>query len=188
MRRINDLVHMRPLARPDIPGRVAVLADPLVRRNISGLFALYDDRELTRFFVDIVDGHHPSRMEFVLCKKDGKVIGYTYLLGIDQPNRRCEIAMIILPEYRFGYGLAATVKTYDYAFGVLNIRCVLNEVHAENVMMANRDVHTTRAQAVGINAHFTEGRLGENYLWTETPESFHRHFGRYLSSDSEDES
>jgi hypothetical protein len=185
MRTLTDAVTLRHLGKQDIPRRIEALSDPMVHRNISGLPQLYDEGALTHYFMDIVEGRNPTRIEFVLSKHDGTVVGYTYLLGVDLPNRTCEIGMITLPRFRFGFGLVAMVKTYEYAFGVLNMRSVLNEVYDGNSMMSTSDLVTRRAQVTATAGQFTDGQVRDSYFWTETRTDFPVHFGRYLQARAE---
>ncbi len=185
MRKLTDALLLRHLTEPDIPGRILVLNDLQVRRNISSLPVLYDQDALAGYFLDIVRGHNPSRIEFVLTKKDGTVTGYTYLLDVDHRGRICEIGLITVPRYRFGYGLVALLKTYEYAFGVLNMRSVLNEVYAGNGMMSNERTVIRRAQATAVAGQFTEGEIRDSHFWTETRHEFPRRFGDYLQAKPE---
>ncbi|MFS8098609.1 GNAT family N-acetyltransferase [Lentzea alba] len=180
-RSLIDLLELRHLKHSDIPGRVAAMADAEVRRNISSLPALYDEGALTAYFTDVVEGRNPHRIELVLTRPDGETVAYNYLLGVDWANRTCEIGMITLPSYRFGFGLIAMLKTYEHAFGTLNMRSVLNEVYSGNEMMSTGATITDRAQVVASSAQFTEGQIRDTYFWTETRAEFPVRFGRYFA-------
>lgn len=185
MRSVNDFIALRRLARDDIPRRIDAMLDPAVLRNISTMPVLCDRKLLEKFFVDIVEGRNGSRTEFVVENTSGVVVGYSYLLGIDLPARVCEIGLAIEPRFRFGYGFGAMIKTYEYAFGVLNMRSVLNEVYDVNTMMSSGSTTAGRAQVTAVNAHLTDGELGDNYFWTETRTDFTTRFSRYLGSRPE---
>jgi RimJ/RimL family protein N-acetyltransferase len=185
MRRLTDALTLRHLAEPDIPERIQALRDPQVRRNISSLFALIDQGMLTKYFLDIVQGLDNSRLEFVLSKKDGTTVGYSYLRGMDLPGRTGRMGMIILPRYRFGYGLVAMLKTYEYAFGVLNMRGVTTEVYVDNRMMSTAETVTSRAQVTATATQFSEGEIHDSHFWIETRTEFPVRFGRYLQTRPE---
>jgi RimJ/RimL family protein N-acetyltransferase len=174
MRRLRDHATLRHLREGDIPGRVAVLSDIQVRRNITSQTALMSEAELTRFFLDIVRGNNPSRIEFVLTGPDGDVLAYTYLEEIDYFNQTCEIGLIVLPEYRYGAGYLATLMTYQHAFAVLNMRSVLNQVFASNEMMVSVKWRESTGAVLSPRSNFTEGVIRDTYSWTEIREEFRR--------------
>ncbi|WP_405594718.1 GNAT family N-acetyltransferase [Streptomyces sp. NBC_01092] len=173
---MGDLAILRHLRESDIPGRIAALGDSQVRRNITNQPALVSEASLTQFFLDIVHGKNPTRIEFVVAKPDGTVLGYTYLMGFDYLNLTCEIAMLVLPRYRFGMGYAAMLLTYEHAFGVLNMRSVLNQVYASNEMMCSVKWRAASGAALSADSDFTEGKLRATYSWNQTREDFLRKY------------
>jgi hypothetical protein len=179
-----SLLELRHLRLSDIAGRVAVLMDPHVRKNISSVPALCDDAALTAYFTDIVEGRNPNRVEFVLTKPDSTVVAYDWLHKVDWPSRTCEIGMITIPRFRFGYGLIAMLKTYEFAFGTLNMRSVLNEVHDDNEMMTTTETMAGRAQLVAVQGQFTEGHIRNSIFWTETWAELLTRYGRFLAPAS----
>lgn len=180
-RRLLDLLTMRPLTVEDLPGRVNMMNDPQVLRNITSLPALYDDERLTAYFTELIGRTVPDRLEFVLTRPDGPVVAYTYLMGIDWPNRTCEIGMATVPCYRFGFGLVALLKTYEHAFGTLNMRSVMNEVYDGNQMMTGTDDLARRAEVRSSDAQFTNGQVRDTFVWTQTQADYPRYFGQFLN-------
>ncbi|MFD4635857.1 GNAT family N-acetyltransferase [Lentzea sp. NPDC058436] len=172
-----DLVRIRHLRQPDIPGRVAAMSEPKARENIGSLPALYNASEKTAFFTGLVEGQDPERVELVVTKRDSTTVAYSQLSDIDWTHGTCEIVVLALPEFRFGFGLLALLKTYDFAFGTLNLRSVLNDVNDGNRMMSSREVLLGKAQVIMPNAHFTEGRVRDSFQWTETRAEIAARFG-----------
>lgn len=172
MRRLRDHATLRHLREGDIPGRIAALSDSQVRRNITSQPTLMPEAELTRFFLGIVRGSNPFRIEFVLAGPDREVFAYTCLDEIDHVNQTCEIGLIVLPEYRYGAGYLATLMTYQHAFAVLNMRSVLNQVFASNEMMVSVEWRNSTGAVLSPRSNFTEGTVRDTYSWTELREEF----------------
>ncbi|HID39538.1 MAG TPA: N-acetyltransferase [Calditrichaeota bacterium] len=103
---------------PDDPELKSLLQDEVALKNLS------ETRQYSAAM--------PDRFVFRI-ERDGKLIGEVSLQTIRWFNRKAEISIIFLPEYR-GKGLGAKVlkEVIDYAFNRMNLHRLEAEIYEYN--------------------------------------------------------
>lgn len=115
------MIDLRDLTIDDLDALVRWRNDPAVNRYLSD--RLKTGEEAKAWF-DKTKADPKVWLKAVTA--DGELVGYAAVEGIDEKNRKCELAMVIGKAERWGKGIGAYVlrTMLEYAFETLHMHRV----------------------------------------------------------------
>jgi len=127
----GEKIILRPMAWDDTERIICWRNRDFVRKNFiyQKPFTVEGHREWIRTMIDT-----GKAAQFIICEKDGRPIGSTYLRDIDYETRKAEYGIFIGEKDALGkgYGTEAAIHMAEYAFCVLKLHKVFLRLLADN--------------------------------------------------------
>lgn len=129
---VGDRVVLRPVTEDDVPGLLALLADPEGNRLTATRDLDLSEEAARRWYGS--RGEQDDRIDLAVVERaTDEYAGEVVLNDLDRANRSCGFRIGLLPAFRDrGLGSEATRLVVDYALDVLGLHRVELEVFAFN--------------------------------------------------------
>jgi RimJ/RimL family protein N-acetyltransferase len=155
-------VRLRWLIKADVPGLFAIFGDPEVTRYWG--FAVLPDQAAADGLLAAIHGHFRAStlFQWAVEAADGQLVGTCTLAGLDRANRRAELGFALGRAFwGRGYMAAALPAVLAFAFGRLGLHRVFADADPRNA---------PSIRALERLGFVREGVLREHYLVQGEPQ------------------
>lgn len=157
------------LEENDVNGRMELLYDYHVQKNLNHLSMLYDETQIKEIHLQSIFHQQDSKRHYIIKTHSEKIVGYCWITAIDWLNSSCELSISILPKYRIGYGYLALIEMYEYLYKNLNIKTIINQILEGNELLRSETSIIDFALKSEYDS-YTSGMYRSSYIWTQTLE------------------
>ena len=176
-------LSVRPYTEADIPFRYALLQDQAAETNLQPILKIITKDE----FFEAERAHLAqgcvSRPTFVVQTAHGKAVAVAWVSPIDWQHRFGDVALIVAPRYRVGYGSLVVIAVQQLLFEEYNLEVAVSQVYSGNSMMQNGNAVLQRRQVTLVDEIWQGGEFWSAYLWTTTRAQFEQEWGRVFARD-----
>ena len=174
---------VRPYTEADIPFRYSLLSDEAAETNLQPILKIITmDEFLESERAHLASGCE-SRPTFVVQTAQGKRIAVAWVSPIDLQHRFGDVALIVAPQYRVGYGTLVVIAVQRLLFEEYNLDVAISQVYSGNSMMQNSGAILQRRQVTLVDEIWQGGEYWSAHLWTTTRAQFDDEWGRVFARD-----
>ena len=113
----------------------------------------------------------------------GKPVAIAWVGPVDWQHRCGDIALIVAPQFRVGYGTLVVLAVQRLLFEEYNLEVAISQVYSGNSMMQSGGAVLQRRQVTLVDEIWQGDAYWSAHLWTTTKTEFEQEWGRVLARD-----
>jgi RimJ/RimL family protein N-acetyltransferase len=174
---------VRPYTEADIPFRYSLLQDPAAETNLQPILKVINRDEFFAAERAHLAQGCASRPTFVVETAHGKPVAMTWVGPIDWQHRVGDVALIVAPRFRIGYGTLVVIAVQRLLFEEYNLDVAISQVYSGNNMLQTGSAVLQHRQVTLVDEIWQGGEYWSAHLWTTTRNQFEQEWGRVLARD-----